>query len=715
MSLHQLLPLGAFVLNVILVTLALVRNGGSRLNRVFAYCVGSMAVWNFGAFMLRRAPDAEAAWHAEVLIHAAVVLIPAFYYHFVLIFLDSTREHRRSLALAYGLAGVFSILNLIGSPLFMKGVVTTAWGWAPATGPLYLVYIVFVHVCLGGGPWLLLRAERRAESSFRRNRARLIVLATFITLAGGFVDITRFIVARFVPAADHVYPLGIPANMLFALLLGISIVRYRLFDVSATLKKAAVYSVVGGIYTAAIVAVVSVLEGSLGWSAVESLWAAITLGMAGALMNNPFGRAVDRFLLSRRTGCRDTIVGLSKRMSTMLDVRLVTDTLVEELVRGVPATRCALLMLDRDQQRFVVSRESVGLAGLAAARPLAADSPIVAWLRGEDGVLVKEEAKLDPRLSAHFQAAEWELDELPASIVVPLKVDRKLIGILLLGEKLSGEIFDGDELELLSVLASQAAVALENGRLYEELGASNVRLAEASRHKSRFLAGMSHELRTPLNSITGFSKLLLNRVDGDLTPLQTTYVQSIHTSGTHLLQLINGVLDMARIEAGKLEVHREPVTVTGLVDECVESARALAEGKALRIEADLPPDLPPVDGDRTKLKQVLLNLLSNAIKFTPSGRVVVRVRREAAVLHVMVADTGPGISQADLPRLFEPFTRLDGAARDAAGTGLGLMLSKRFVEMHRGRIWVESREGQGSTFHFTLPAVPQPAEGLVTV
>jgi signal transduction histidine kinase len=226
---------------------------------------------------------------------------------------------------------------------------------------------------------------------------------------------------------------------------------------------------------------------------------------------------------------------------------------------------------------------------------------------------------------------------------------------------------------------------------------------------------MSHELRTPLNSITGFSKLLLNRVDGDLTPLQTTYVQSIHTSGTHLLQVVNGVLDMAQIEAGKLEVHREPVTVTALVDECVESARALAEGKALRIEADLPPDLPPVDGDRTKLKQVLLNLLSNAIKFTPSGRVVVRVRREAAVLHVMVADTGPGISQADLPRLFEPFTRLDGAARDAAGTGLGLMLSERCVERHRGRIWVESREGQGSTFHFTLPAVPQPAEGLVTV
>jgi len=156
MTLHQLLPLGAFLLNVILVTLALVRNGGSRLNRVFAYCVGSMAIWNFGAFLLRRAPDEQAAWAAEVVIHAAVALVPAFYYHFVLIFLDATRARRRSLALAYGVAGVFSVLNLIGSPLFMTGVKATYWGWAPTPGPLYLVYTLFLHACMIVGPWLLI-------------------------------------------------------------------------------------------------------------------------------------------------------------------------------------------------------------------------------------------------------------------------------------------------------------------------------------------------------------------------------------------------------------------------------------------------------------------------------------------------------------------------------------------------------------------------------
>jgi Amt family ammonium transporter len=226
---------------------------------------------------------------------------------------------------------------------------------------------------------------------------------------------------------------------------------------------------------------------------------------------------------------------------------------------------------------------------------------------------------------------------------------------------------------------------------------------------------MSHELRTPLNSITGFSKLLLNRVDGELTPLQATYVQSIHTSSTHLLQLVNSVLDMSRIEAGKLDLHREAVDVGPLVEECLESARALAGGKPLRIDGDIASGLPAADADRTKLKQILLNLVSNGVKFTAAGRVLVRVRAEQGALHVMVADTGRGMNANDMNRLFEPFTRIESTARETDGAGLGLMLSKRFVELHGGRIWVESREGQGSTFHFTLPAVRQPSEGLVTV
>jgi signal transduction histidine kinase len=215
---------------------------------------------------------------------------------------------------------------------------------------------------------------------------------------------------------------------------------------------------------------------------------------------------------------------------------------------------------------------------------------------------------------------------------------------------------------------------------------------------------MSHELRTPLNSIIGFSKVLLNRLDGELTERQEAYIRSVHNSSRHLLELINGILDFSRIEAGKFEMRPETVDLHDLVEECIESSLPLVRDKRLKLEKDIPVELPAIQADRTRIKQVLINLISNAIKFTAAGRVLVRVRPEPEALHVTVADTGIGISQSDLQRLFEPFQRLDNPlAQQADGTGLGLAISKKFIELHRGRIWAESRENHGSTFHFTLP------------
>ena len=178
-----------------------------------------MAVWNFGVFMLRRSPDAPTAVFWEVVIHAGVVFLPAFYYHFVLIFLESTTQHRPSLTIAYLLAIVFSVINLSGSSVFMRGVTWTYWGWAPATGPLYTPFFLYFNFFLIYGLSQLVRAYKDVDSSFRRNRATLILLGTMVSLAGGVIDFARFILARFVPAADLVYPMGIPANMVFALML----------------------------------------------------------------------------------------------------------------------------------------------------------------------------------------------------------------------------------------------------------------------------------------------------------------------------------------------------------------------------------------------------------------------------------------------------------------------------------------------------------------
>jgi signal transduction histidine kinase len=705
---HSLLPLVAFALNVSLAGLSLLRNPGSRLNRIFAYFASGMALWNFGVFLLRTSPDPRSAYLVEILIHVGVIALPAFYYHFILIFLDSTTRHRPSLVLAYLLAFVYELINLSGTSLFMKGVKATYWGWAPDTGPLYLPYLVVFNGFMIYGVILLVRAHRGLDSSFRRNRATLIMLGTLVSLAGGWVDFARFILARFVPAADLVYPVGIPANMIFALMLGTSIVRYRLFAVTVAVKKTAVYALVGAVLTGLLAVVGKVVEDYFLLREHSALWLIVPMGAVITVLLSPLGQGLDdriqRLMFSKRLGCYETLLGLSKRMSSILNFNELVDTLVHGLVRGIPATHATLMIHDPVTRSFLNYREETTLEEGSGLEAIRADSPIAEWLSTAEGLLVKEEVKLNPRISRYFETAEGELEAVKAALIVPLKVENKLNGILLLGEKLSGEIYDDQELDMLLLLATQAAISLENARLYEDLAASNARLLEASRLKSQFLANMSHELRTPLNSIIGFSKVLLNRLDGDLTERQDAYVRSVHNSSRHLLELINSILDFSRIEAGKFEMRLETVDLHDVVEECIESTMPLVRDKRVKIEKDIPAELPPVDADRMRIKQVLLNLLSNAVKFTYSGRVLVQVRHEAEALRVSVADTGIGIAPGDLQRLFEPFQRLDNPlAQQADGTGLGLAISKKFVELHRGRIWAESRESHGSTFHFTLP------------
>jgi len=701
---HNFLPLLALVLNVSLAGITLFRNPGSRLNRLFTYFVGGMAVWNFGVFMLRRSPDEATAVFWEIVIHTGVIALPAFYYHFVLIFLESTTRHRTSLFVVYALALLFSIVNLSGSSLFMSGVNSTYWGWAPATGLLYTPFFIYFNCFLIYGLLHLVRTYNDVDSSFRRNRATLILLGTLVSLIGGLIDFARFILARFVPAADLVYPMGIPANMVFALMLGTSIVRYRLFDVNVVVKKGAIYLLLWGVLTSVLVAA----EQYADWDQLNPLWVILPLGFVMTMLVSPIGQRleerIERVMFSRRRGCYETLLDLSKRMGSILDFGRLMETLVHGLVRGVPLTHCVLMIYDVQRSAFVVYREDATVGEGVGAVAIRVDSRIVQWLNRTGRVLVKEEVKLNPEIAAYFETAEGELDAIKATLIVPLKIEGKLTGILLVGEKLSGDIFDDQELEVLAVLANQVAISLENARLYEELSESNAQLMQASRLKSQFLASMSHELRTPLNSIIGFSKVLLNRFDGELTERQETYIRSVHNSGAHLLQLINGILDFSRIEAGKLEMISEELDLHELIDECIESSMPLARGKQMKLEKNVPLELPSLSGDRTKVKQILLNLLSNAIKFTAQGRVLVSVVAEPDAIRVSVADTGIGIREDDLAHLFEPFQQLDNPiARSAGGTGLGLAISKKFVELHGGRIWAESRENQGSTFHFTLP------------
>jgi signal transduction histidine kinase len=288
-------------------------------------------------------------------------------------------------------------------------------------------------------------------------------------------------------------------------------------------------------------------------------------------------------------------------------------------------------------------------------------------------------------------------------LAVPLLLEQRILGALVVWRQESGS-FAPELVNLLQTFAGQSVLAIQNARLFREIEEKGRQLEIASKHKSQFLANMSHELRTPLNAILGYTKMIQNNIYGEVPEKIRDVVGRLAQSGSHLLGLINDVLDFSKIEAGQLTLSLHDYSMKDVIQAALAAVESLAAEKKLRLNSALSPDLPLGKGDQQRLVQVLLNLVGNAIKFTEAGEVKVQAAAADGVFVVSVCDTGPGISPADQQRIFQEFQQGDSSnTRRKGGTGLGLSIAKRIIEMHGGRMWVESVPGEGSTFRFELP------------
>ena len=288
-------------------------------------------------------------------------------------------------------------------------------------------------------------------------------------------------------------------------------------------------------------------------------------------------------------------------------------------------------------------------------------------------------------------------------LAVPLLREDHLLGALAVSRMTPGD-FAPEVIALLKTFATQSALAIQNARLYREIEVKSRELEAASRHKSEFLANMSHELRTPLNAIIGFSEVLAERMFGEINEKQAEYIGDILQSGQHLLSLINDILDLSKIEAGRMELELSDFDLPSTIENTLTLMRERAVRRGIELGRGVDERLGVVRADERKVKQVLLNLLSNALKFTPQGgRIDVRATARDDAVEISVTDTGVGIAPEDQATVFEEFRQVGSAAKKVEGTGLGLAISRKFIELHGGRIWVESRVDKGSTFAFTLP------------
>jgi signal transduction histidine kinase len=709
---HKLLPLLALGLNLLLLGSALAPERKSQRSLLFAYLAAALAVWNLGVFGLRSASSQENALVWERLLHVGVIPIAPLFYHYVLAFLDVPRR-RPVLIIGYALCGFF--LAAGPTEAFLAGVTDSAWGFMPVAGPLYAPFFVYFQSYLVFGLVMLVRAYRAQPSSFKRNRTLLVILGVGVSLAGGVVDIARFMLHW-----DWLYPVGIPSNAIFALALGVAIVRYRLMDIGVLAKRLVLYVLTSGALAPILFVGLWAIDQAFGpragtdttheleWLLRSALLLLLVFTIALPLLRK-LENGLEYLMFRRRHAVRDALVDLTGELGALVEVDTLGRKLTEGLVSRIPVIYAGLHLYDPAADQLVGRAHATSDAADSAPTSPVIGSALLLWLKMAGRTLVVEETAFQGAADARVRAAVAQLERQRLAVVVPLLADGEVAGALVVGEKLSGEIFDSDEIRLLEMLAAQTVIALRNAGLYEDQRArmEELRRTQQSLVQSAKLAAIgelaasvAHEINNPLTVILGNSQLLLYQLAPD--SLEHRKASSIETEANRAGKIVRDLLDFSR----RREPSRSPVSLHEVLERSIDLIRPKLKTAGVEVERVFNVGLPPILGDRDQLTQVFVNMITNAVDAMDGGGSLImetglqQADDGRAMVGVSFTDTGHGISPEQIERIFEPFYTTKAEGR---GTGLGLSVSLGIVRNHGGTIDIESKPGVGTTVRIRLP------------
>ena len=690
----------ALVLNLLLAGVALVADHRDRRNRAFAAFAVAMGTWTLGVIGLRLAPTPAAAMRSEWLIHAAIALVPAFFLQYVRAFLGR-RPYGRVLPAAYTLAGLFILLT--PTPWLLAGVQRTVWGYAPVPGPAYAPFLLYFYGCFVAGA-ALLASEARRQRGALTTRAQWIITGIAVALLGGAFDFIRFVAGW-----ERLYPIGIPANMVLGLALGVAIVRYRLVGISVLARRTVLYALsslaLAPFLFIAINAAARAQRGDRLGSVVAALLAAGAL-VAGVPLLRKVEALLERVMFHREHGVSRALLELSEALGDVSDTPSVAGVLTRGLVDQIPLRSAGVYLPEAPTGRFWGIERHVIDGDDAEPLPETVDPGLVEWLaaRRHTIFVAEDEILTGPAMAETAR----RLRAVNVALAVPIVEDDALAGIMLLGEKRSGAPFRRDELELLTVVAANAGIALRNARLYddlrrriEEVQAAQVQLAQSAKLAAigELAASVAHEVNNPLMVIIANGERLRRDLAGH--PAAQARLITILEQSQRATNIMKRLLDFAR----RRDPMLRPVDIRDVLERALGLVATRLTHRGILLDVEHVDAARDVIGDRDQLTQVFVNLFNNALDAMPyGGTLTVRTETRSAAgipcLTVSVADTGVGISAENLQHVFQPFftTKPEGQ-----GTGLGLSVSLGIVRNHEGTLEVQSEPGKGSTFRVSLP------------
>jgi signal transduction histidine kinase len=430
------------------------------------------------------------------------------------------------------------------------------------------------------------------------------------------------------------------------------------------------------------------------------------LGILQRGVNAMIGRLEEVFTtledrISSRTRDLEIAAHVSRDITTLLDEGDLLNRVVERTAESFDLYSVAVFLYNEETKQLALRTGTGGSAPIMKEHGellSLEDKGIVAASAQQRTTIIVN----DTATSTLYRFTET-LPETRSELAIPMVVGDVLVGVLDLQAREKNR-FDDEDVRVMSSLAGQIAIAIQNSHLFAQTQEARARAEKSDHVKSAFLASMSHELRTPLNAIINFSKFLKRGIAGPINEEQEQLVTEIADSGQHLLNLINDVLDMSKIESNSLKLFIEPeIDMQEIVGTAVDYTKPLLQDKSVVIEQEIAPDLPLMAGDRRRLLQIMLNLLSNACKFTEEGAIHIKASCENKHILITVSDSGPGIAPEDHENVFLPFKQTESGLRQGGGTGLGLPICRSLTEAHKGRLWFESQVGKGTTFFIDLP------------